>query len=77
MTQAEALSMLGTKVWRETLVEEAQEETQAEEEVEDDPHPLKDQPQLCNKSYNHKEMLEWWEHSQNPSLVTATKQETS
>ena len=39
-------------------MQEVQEETQVAEEVEDDPHPLKDQPQLHNKSHNHKEMLE-------------------
>jgi hypothetical protein len=38
-------------------VEEAQEEIQVVEEVEVDPHPLKDQLQLCNKSHNHKETL--------------------
>ena len=67
--------MPGTKAWRETPVEEAQEEIQVVEEVEVDPHPLKDQLQLCNKSHNHKETLGWCEHSQNPSLVTAPKLE--
>ena len=68
--------MPGTKEWRGTPVKEVQEETQAVEEVEDDPHPLKDQLQPCSKSHSLKEMLEWWEHFQNPSLVIAPKLET-
>ena len=39
-------------------MEEVQEETQAAEEVEDDPLPLMDQLQPHNKSHDHKEMLE-------------------
>jgi hypothetical protein len=39
-------------------VEEAQEETQVVEEVKDNPHPLKDQPQPHNKSRNCKETSE-------------------
>ena len=76
MTWAKASNKPGTKAWRETLVEEAWEEIQVEE-VEDNPHPLKDQLWTHNKSHNHKEMLEWWEHSWNPSLVITTKPETS
>ena len=67
--------MPGIKAWRETSVEEVREETQVVE-VEDDPHPLKDQLQPHNKSHNHKEMLEWWEHSQNPSLGSEPKPDT-
>jgi hypothetical protein len=37
-------------------VEEVREEIQAAEEAEDNPLPLKDQPQPHNKSRNHKEM---------------------
>ena len=73
MTQAEALSMPGIKAWRETLVEEVQEETQVVEEAEDNPLPLKDQLQPHSKFHNHKEMLGWWGHSQNPSLANEPK----
>jgi hypothetical protein len=39
-------------------VEEVQKETWVVEEVEDDPHLPKDQPQPHNKSHNHREMSE-------------------
>jgi hypothetical protein len=39
-------------------VEEIREETLAVEEEEDNPLPLKDQPQPHNKSRNHRETLE-------------------
>ena len=77
MTQAEALNMPGTKAWRETPVEEVQEETQAVEEVEDNLLPLKDQLQPHNKSHNHKETSEWWGHSQNPSPANEPKPDIS
>ena len=77
MTRAKASSKLGTKAWRGTPVEEAQEETQAEEEVEGDPHPLKDHPCSHSKSHNCKGMFEWWEYSWKPSLVTTIRLETS
>ena len=38
-------------------MEETQEEILAAEEEEDNPLPLKDQPQPHNKSRNHREML--------------------
>ena len=69
--------MPGTKVWRETPVEEVWEEIQAVKEEEDNPLPLKDQLRPRNKSHNHKEMLGWWEHSQNPSPANEPKQDTS
>ena len=77
MTQVEALNMPRIKAWRETPAEEVREETQAAKEAEDDPLPLKDQPQPHNRSHNHKETLGWWEHSQNPSLVIEPKLGTS
>ena len=77
MTQAKALNMPGIKAWKETLMEEIWEETQVVKGVEGDPFPLKDQLQTRNKSHNHKEMLGWWEHSQNPSLVNELKLDTS
>jgi hypothetical protein len=39
-------------------VEEVWEETQVVEEAEDDPLPLKDQPQPHNKFHSHKRMSE-------------------
>ena len=44
MTQDKVSNRPGTKAWRETLAEEAQEETQVVEEEEDDLHPHKDHP---------------------------------
>ena len=65
------------KAWRGTLVEEVWEETQEVEEVEDNPLPLKDQPQPHNKFHNHKEMSGWWGHSRNHSLANEPKPDTS